>query len=73
MSHYEERLEQDLDKIREHIATMADKVEEALKNAVRALQTTPSSPFICPAPAIYACCLRQSAPISKSSASVTMQ
>ena len=38
MSHYEERLEQDLDKIREHIATMADKVEEALKNAIRALQ-----------------------------------
>lgn len=39
MSHYEERLEQDLDKIREQIATMADKVEEGLRNAVRALQT----------------------------------
>ena len=39
MSHYEERLEQDLDRIREHIATMADKVEEALKNSIRALQT----------------------------------
>ena len=39
MSHYEERLEQDLGKIREQIAAMADKVEEALKNSVRALQT----------------------------------
>ena len=39
MSHYEERLEQDLAKIREKIATMADKVEQGLKNAVRALQT----------------------------------
>ena len=39
MSHYEERLEQDLDKIREQIAAMAGKVEEGLKSAVRALQT----------------------------------
>jgi len=39
MSHYEERLEQDLGKIREQIAGMADKVEEGLKNSVRALQT----------------------------------
>ena len=39
MSHYEDRLEQDLKKIREHIAAMADKVEDGLKNAVRALQT----------------------------------
>lgn len=39
MSHYEERLEQDLGKIREQIAAMAGKVEEGLKNAVRALQT----------------------------------
>jgi phosphate transport system protein len=39
MSHYEERLEQDLGKVRTQIAAMADKVEEGLKNAVRALQT----------------------------------
>ena len=39
MSHYEERLEQDLGKIREQIATMANKVAEGLKNAVHALQT----------------------------------
>jgi phosphate transport system protein len=39
MSHYEERLEQDLGKIRGQIAAMADKVEAGLKNAVRALQT----------------------------------
>jgi phosphate transport system protein len=39
MSHYEERLEQDLDKIREQIAAMAGKVEEGLRNAVHALQT----------------------------------
>jgi len=39
MSHYEERLEQDLDNIREQIAAMAGKVEAGLKNAVRALQS----------------------------------
>ena len=39
MSHYEERLEQDLGKIREQISSMADKVEEGLKNSVHALQT----------------------------------
>jgi phosphate transport system protein len=39
MSHYEERLEQDLAKIREQIAAMASNVEQGLKDAIRALQT----------------------------------
>ena len=39
MSHYEERLEQDLGKIREQIAAMAGMVERGLNNAVHALQT----------------------------------
>ena len=38
MSHYEERLEKDLNRIREHIADMATKVEQNIKNAVHALQ-----------------------------------
>ncbi len=39
MSHYEERLEQDLLRIRERIGDMANQVREGLKNAVHALQT----------------------------------
>jgi phosphate transport system protein len=39
MSHYEERLENDLNKIRNRVATMADDVESALKNALHALST----------------------------------
>jgi phosphate transport system protein len=39
MSHYEERLEQDLERIRCSIADMADKVQAGIGDAVRALQT----------------------------------
>lgn len=39
MSHYEERLEEDLSRIRKHIAEMASDVEQGIKNAVHALQT----------------------------------
>lgn len=39
MSHYEERLEQDLGNIRSGIADMASRVEAAVKDAVHALQT----------------------------------
>jgi phosphate transport system protein len=39
MSHYEERLEEDLARIRNRIAGMADDVMEGLRNAVHALQT----------------------------------
>ncbi|MDH5513619.1 MAG: phosphate signaling complex protein PhoU [Gammaproteobacteria bacterium] len=39
MSHYEERLEHDLDNIRRHILAMAGKVDDGIRNAVRALQT----------------------------------
>lgn len=39
MSHYEERLEQDLLRIRERIGAMANQVQGALENAIRALQT----------------------------------
>jgi len=39
MSHYEERLERDLTRIRKHVADMAGHVEAAVKNAMRALQT----------------------------------
>ncbi len=39
MSHYEERLERDLTRIRKHVADMAGHVETAVKNAMRALQT----------------------------------
>jgi phosphate transport system protein len=39
MSHYEERLEEDLGRIRSRIAGMADDVTQGLRNAVHALQT----------------------------------
>ena len=39
MSHYEERLEKDLDAIRAQVADMAALVETAIKNAMHALQT----------------------------------
>jgi len=39
MSHYEERLERDLTGIREQVASMAELVETAVKNAMHALQT----------------------------------
>lgn len=39
MSHYEERLEQDLTDIRDQIASMAALVETAVRNAMHALQT----------------------------------
>lgn len=39
MSHYEERLEKDLARIRGRVADMAGMVQEAVKNAVHALQT----------------------------------
>ncbi|MGD2056040.1 MAG: phosphate signaling complex protein PhoU [Gammaproteobacteria bacterium] len=39
MSHYEERLERDLARIRERVAEMAGLVENGIKNAVHALQT----------------------------------
>ncbi len=37
MSHYEERLENDLNRIREHLTTMGNQVQESTKNAVHAL------------------------------------
>ena len=37
MSHYEERLENDLNRIREHLTAMGSQVQEATKNAVHAL------------------------------------
>lgn len=39
MSHYEERLEKDLLKIRTRVAEMGTQVEEGLANAIRALET----------------------------------
>ena len=39
MSHYEERLEKDLTRIRHSVSDMAAKVETAVKNALHALQT----------------------------------
>ena len=39
MSHLEERLERDLNKIHDRVAKMGDQVQEAVKNAVHALQT----------------------------------
>ncbi len=39
MSHYEERLEKDLNRIREHLAALGNDVETAIKNAVHALLT----------------------------------
>lgn len=39
MTHYEERLEKDLTRIRERVSDMAAKVETAVKNAMHALQT----------------------------------
>jgi phosphate transport system protein len=39
MTHYEERLEKDLNNIRKQVADMADQVETAVKNAMHALQT----------------------------------
>lgn len=39
MSHYEERLENDLDQIRQHLTAMGSQVQEATKNAVHALLT----------------------------------
>ena len=39
MSHYEERLEKDLQKIRSRVAEMGAQVEEGLANAIRALET----------------------------------
>jgi len=39
MSHYEERLENDLTRIRNSVADMAAKVETAVRNAMHALQT----------------------------------
>jgi len=39
MSHYEERLERDLTRIRKRVAEMAGQVETAVKNAMHALQT----------------------------------
>lgn len=39
MSHYEERLEKDLARLREHVAEMAVLVEDGVSNAMRALQT----------------------------------
>jgi phosphate transport system protein len=39
MSHYEERLENDLTRIRNSVSDMAAKVETAVKNAMHALQT----------------------------------
>lgn len=43
MSHYEERLEHDLDALRQRIADMAGHVESALHNALRALQKNDSA------------------------------
>ena len=37
MSHYEERLEQDLGKLRSRVAAVAERIEVALENALRAL------------------------------------
>ena len=37
MTHYEERLEQDLARLREGVAAVGEKVQKALDNAVRAL------------------------------------
>jgi phosphate transport system protein len=39
MSHYEERLENDLTRIRNSVSDMAEKVETAVKNALHALHT----------------------------------
>jgi len=39
MSHFEERLERDLTRIRKRVAEMASQVETAVKNALHALQT----------------------------------
>jgi phosphate transport system protein len=39
MSHYEERLERDLTRIRKRVAEMADQVETAVKNSMHALET----------------------------------
>ena len=39
MSHYEERLERDLTRIRERVAEMASRVEDGVKHAMHALQT----------------------------------
>jgi len=39
MSHYEERLQRDLTRIRKRVADMAQEVETAVKNAMHALQT----------------------------------
>jgi phosphate transport system protein len=39
MSHFEERLERDLTRIRKRVADMANQVETAVKNAMHALQT----------------------------------
>jgi phosphate transport system protein len=39
MSHYEERLENDLTRIRNNVSDMAEKVETAVKNALHALHT----------------------------------
>lgn len=39
MSHYEERLEKDLTRIREHLTALGSQVEVAIKNAVHALLT----------------------------------
>jgi len=39
MSHYEERLEKDLIRIREHLTALGNQVEAAVKNAVHALLT----------------------------------
>ncbi len=40
MSHLEERLEHDLNQIRDHIARLGAEVEQALENAFRALETS---------------------------------
>jgi len=37
MSHYEERLERDLSRIKQQLALLADCVDDALTSAVRAL------------------------------------
>jgi len=39
MTHYEERLDKDLSKIRKHVSDMAHLVETSIKNAMHALQT----------------------------------
>ena len=39
MSHYEQRLENDLNRIRDHVKALAKRAEEATKNAVHALLT----------------------------------